>query len=116
MAPSSIFPQHLEPAHHPPVLPYTLQGVKGFWSRLRHPPDPGVRRVRSYQGRRKPLILISALDLSSNPRLSLVKPHFQVTLDDILTNKHLPPLSALDLELYLIYCETNHERGGVQNL
>lgn len=42
------------------------------------------------------VIMVRIASLTSTPTAQLlaVKPHFTVTLDDVLSNKHLPPLSA----------------------
>lgn len=39
-----------EDAHHPERLPYTIHAVLDFPRRMLNPPEPGVKRVRSYRG------------------------------------------------------------------
>ncbi|KAF8315593.1 hypothetical protein DL93DRAFT_2166561 [Clavulina sp. PMI_390] len=77
----------------PRRVTFALKNLRDVPQRFLNPPDVShVPRGRSYR----------------------VKPHFKVTLDDILSNKHLPPLSATDFENFLTYAE--YEKGSVQNL
>ncbi|EUC59507.1 RGS domain protein, putative [Rhizoctonia solani AG-3 Rhs1AP] len=79
---------------HPPVerpTPhwFTLGSLRSFGTRLRNPPPPS----------------------NEEHYVWLVKPKYTVRLEDVVADKHLPPLSRHDFEEYLYYVE-----GSLRNL
>ncbi|KAG8983507.1 hypothetical protein FRB90_005940 [Tulasnella sp. 427] len=65
----------------PPKYSYDFRHLTQFPRRLIFPPESGVGRVRSFK----------------------ITPVFEVTLDDVLDGKHLPPITLKDFEDYLVF-------------
>ncbi|KDN49003.1 hypothetical protein RSAG8_02356, partial [Rhizoctonia solani AG-8 WAC10335] len=77
------------PAERPTPHWFTLGSLRSFGTRLWNPPPPS--REEHY--------------------IWLVKPKYTVLLEDVVADRHLPPLSRHDFEEYLYYVE-----GSLKNL
>jgi len=66
---------------------YSFKALKDVPRRLFRPPTPTVGYVRSFR----------------------LTPCFQVTLEDVINAKHLPPLGRKEFEDYLLYKEYSIE-------
>jgi hypothetical protein len=66
---------------------YSLSALKHAPRRLLSPPTPTIGSVRSFR----------------------LTPYFQVSLEDVLSAKHLPPLGRKEFEDYLLYKEYSIE-------
>ncbi|KAG8937907.1 hypothetical protein FRC00_010622 [Tulasnella sp. 408] len=65
----------------PPKYSYDFSHLTSFPRRLLFPPNSGVGRVRSFK----------------------VTPVYDITLNDVLEGKHLPPITLKDFEDYLVF-------------
>ncbi|KAG8934193.1 hypothetical protein FRC01_004526 [Tulasnella sp. 417] len=68
-------------AVRPPKYAYDFSHLKSFPQRLLFPPHSGVGRVRSFK----------------------ITPVYDITLNDVLEGKHLPPITLKDFEDYLVF-------------
>lgn len=66
---------------------YSLKALKNVPRRLFRPPTPTIGCVRSFR----------------------LTPCFQVTVEDVINAKHLPPLGRKEFEEYLLYKEYSIE-------
>ena len=73
-----------------PRFPYLFRNIKQFPHRLLHPPCPSVPRVGTV-------------------RSLTLKPCYQVSLDDVLNGRHLPPLGRKEFEDFLYFKEFSVE-------
>lgn len=84
---SPPFPKNNRPSH----FPYSLKNLQELPRRLLRPPKPTgsqrVGRVRSFR----------------------LTPVCSVRLEDVLSGKHLPPLTLYEFESYLVHIERSPE-------
>ncbi|KIO27126.1 hypothetical protein M407DRAFT_243462 [Tulasnella calospora MUT 4182] len=78
---SSPAPTRRSRTFRPPKYSYDFSHLKSFPRRLLFPPHSGVGRVRSFK----------------------LTPVYDITLNDVLEGKHLPPITLKDFEDYLVF-------------
>lgn len=87
--------------HRPPESSLSLKAILDFPRRICNPPAPTTTKIRSCAG----LAALSIeTSLYAHPRVP-VTPVFDVTLDDVLNRKHLPPLGLKDFEEWLLFVD-----------
>ncbi|CAE6370952.1 unnamed protein product [Rhizoctonia solani] len=89
LSPSKRRQQRRPQAERPPAHWFTIGSLRSFGKRLWNPPPPSKEERYVW----------------------LVKPKYTMQLEDVVADKHLPPLSRNDFEEYLLYVE-----GSLGNL
>src|SRR6202012_4736961 len=88
----------------PPEFSVSFTRLLSFPYRFCHPPNPSAVKVRSCSGDYSPTTT-AVLQRLLTPTPPPVVPSFQVSLDDVLDRRHLPPLGLKDFEEWLLYVE-----------